>query len=166
MRTPSARIVPHSSRLCLTLFNLLQVLEIPLFPGLSRKLFQKASLPWQSTFAPLRRPSPAPHFAFCNLTKPAWYRIISRRTAEPIFFHQASSAASSFPSSLLFHMGDLSQRPYFALCTHSPSSVLPNVATSLLFVDFPTQVPATANFDPPSHSKPETGNSLPPFFRA
>jgi hypothetical protein len=69
----------------LTLFNLAQVLEIPLFPGFSRKLFKKSSIPPQSTFPPsahrLLRPilhsaiatphSPNPHgtAVFCTVLR-------------------------------------------------------------------------------------------------
>jgi hypothetical protein len=53
MKTTSvAKMSESPSQPSLTLFNLAQVLEIPLFPGFSRKLFRITLIPAQSTFAP------------------------------------------------------------------------------------------------------------------
>src|SRR5688572_26490993 len=68
-KTSAAERSEFPSQPLLTLFNLLQVIELPLFPGFSRKLFKKLRSPrsQHSRRPPTLSCAPILHSAICTL---------------------------------------------------------------------------------------------------
>src|SRR5688572_6235396 len=137
MKTTRAQTAYSPSRSFLTLFNLAQVLEIPLFPGFSRKLFKKSSIPSQSTF---RRPGTGPrrlsllcHLCLCHLSfQPRCTAVFCAVPRNEIFSLFYIFPSCSFVAFVCFVC--------FVVPSSGPITAFPGMST------FPEQLPAFTVF--------------------